>query len=205
MPVQRAKIVVFDIGKVLIDWDPRHLYRTMFSEEAEMEAFLREVCARDWILELDRGKPFAEAVIERIALFPHYEKEIRAFDERWHETNRGVIEGSMAVLKKLRVDGVPNYAITNFSAEKFEGARTAFPFLDSFDGIVVSGRERLLKPDAAIYRLLLDRHNLKAGDCIFIDDSAANVAGAKAVGMHGHHFIGAERLARDLRAHGFDV
>ncbi len=205
MPAQRATVVVFDIGKVLIDWDPRHLYRTMFSDAEDMEAFLRDVCARDWILELDRGKPFAEAVTERIALFPHYEKEIRAFDERWHETNRGVIDGSMAVLNKLQADGVPNYAITNFSAEKFEGARKVFPFLDNFDGIVVSGRERLLKPDAAIYKLFLDRHGLAAADCIFIDDSASNVAGAKAVGMHGHHFVAAEGLARELRAHGFDV
>jgi 2-haloacid dehalogenase len=205
MPAPRAKIVVFDIGKVLIDWDPRHLYRTMFTDDTEMETFLREVCARDWILELDRGKPFAEAVTERIALFPHYEREIRAFDERWHETNRGVIDGSMAILHKLQGNNVPNYAITNFSAEKFEGARKIFPFLDSFDGIVVSGRERLLKPDAAIYVLFLDRHGVAAADCIFIDDSAANVAGAEAVGMHGHHFVGAGGLARELRAHGFDV
>ena len=205
MPTPRAKIVVFDIGKVLIDWDPRHLYRTMFSDEQEMEAFLREVCARDWILELDRGRPFADAVTERIALFPHYETEIRAFDERWHETNRGIIDGPMAILNKLRADSVPNYAITNFSAEKFEGAREVFPFLDGFDGIVVSGRERLLKPDAAIYELFLERHDLAAADCIFIDDSAANVAGAEAVGMHGHHFVGADGLAGALRAHGFDV
>ena len=205
MPAQRPTIVVFDIGKVLFDWDPRHLYRSMFTDETEMEAFLRDVCARDWILDLDRGKPFAEAVVERTALFPHYEKEIRAFDERWHETNRGVIDGSMTILNKLQAAHVPNYAITNFSAEKFEGARKTFPFLDSFDGIVVSGRERLLKPDAAIYNLFLDRHGLKAADCIFIDDSAANVAGAQAVGMHGHHFIEAEGLARDLRGHGFDV
>ena len=205
MPAQRASVVVFDIGKVLIDWDPRHLYRTMFSDAREMEVFLRDVCARDWILELDRGRAFAEAITERIALFPHYEAEIRAFDERWHETNRGVIEGTMTILKRLQADGVPNYAITNFSAEKFDGARKAFPFLDSFDGIVVSGRERLLKPDAAIYNLFLDRHGLRAGDCIFIDDSIKNVEGARAVGMHGHHFLDAEGLARELGAHGFDV
>jgi 2-haloacid dehalogenase len=99
----------------------------------------------------------------------------------------------------------PNYAITNFSAEKFEGARKTFPFLDSFDGIVVSGRERLLKPDAAIYNLFLDRQGLKAADCIFIDDSLTNVEGAQAVGMHGHHFLEAEGLACALRVHGFAV
>jgi 2-haloacid dehalogenase len=205
MPQSRASIVVFDIGNVLVDWDPRHLYRTIFADADEMERFLAEVCARDWILELDRGKPFAEAIPERIALFPHYETQIRAFDERWHETNRSAIDGSVAILKKLQSTGVPNYAITNFSAEKFEEARSIFPFFDSFDGIVVSGRERLLKPDAAIYNLLLQRHGLKAADCIFIDDSLRNVEGARAVGMHGHHFIAAEGLARGLRSHGFEV
>jgi 2-haloacid dehalogenase len=205
MSQPRASVVVFDIGRVLVDWDPRHLYRTIFTDADEMERFLAEVCAQPWILELDRGKPFAEAIPERIALFPHYEKEIRAFDERWHESNRGVIDGSIAILKKLQAAGVPNYAITNFSGEKFEEARKFFPFFDSFDGIVVSGRERLLKPDAAIYRLLLDRHGLKAADCIFIDDSLRNVEGARAVGMHGHHFVDADGLASELRAHGFAV
>src|SRR5205085_9966978 len=136
MTPSRASVVVFDIGKVLVDWDPRHLYRKIFADEVEMERFLSEVCAQPWILELDRGKLFAEAVAERTSQFPHYEKEIRAFDERWHETNRGVIEGSMAILEKLQRDRVPNYAITNFSAEKFEEARKIFPFFDSFDGIV---------------------------------------------------------------------
>ena len=205
MPQPRATVVVFDIGKVLVDWDPRHLYRTMFADEAAMERFLAEVCTRDWILSLDRGKPFAQAIPERIAEFPHYEKEIRAFDERWHESNRGVIKGSITILEKLQAAGVPNYAITNFSGEKFEEARDIFPFFDSFDGIVVSGHENLLKPEAAIYRLLLDRHGLRAGDCIFIDDSLANVDGACAVGMHGHHFTSPDGLARELRAHGFEV
>src|SRR5437868_3955380 len=205
MPQPRATIVVFDIGKVLVDWDPRHLYRKIFADVAEMERFLSEVCAQPWILELDRGKPFAQAVAERIREFPHYEKEIRAFDERWHETNRGVIEGSIAILQKLQQAQVPNYAITNFSAEKFEEARKVFPFFDSFDGIIVSGRESLLKPEAAIYNLLLERHGLKAADCIFIDDSLRNVDGAREVGMHGHHFVDADGLARELRAHGFAV
>src|SRR5438552_1486402 len=205
MTQPRATVVVFDIGKVLVDWDPRHLYRKMFDDEGAMERFLSEVCAQPWILELDRGKPFAEAIPARIKQFPHYEKEIRAFDERWHETNRGVIEGSIAILEQLQRVGVPTYAITNFSAEKFEEARKVFPFFDSFDGIVVSGRERLLKPEAAIYNLLLDRHGLKAADCIFTDDSLKNVDGARAVGMYAHHFLDADGLARALRAHGFAV
>jgi 2-haloacid dehalogenase len=205
MPQSRASVVVFDIGRVLLDWDPRYLYRTIFSDEQEMERFLAEVCNQSWILELDRGVPFAEAVPAHIARHPHYEAEIRAFDERWHETNRGVIEDSLAILQSLQRQRVPNYAITNFSAEKFDESRTRFPFLDSFDGIVVSGREWLLKPDPAIYRLLLDRYRLAAEDCLFIDDALKNVDGAKAVGMHAHHFTSPAELANALRSHGFSL
>lgn len=198
-------IAVFDVGKVLLDWDPRKLYRKMFDDEARMETFLADVCTMDWILELDRGLPFAEAIPARIELFPHYEREIRAFDERWMETTAGVIPGTMALLQTLQTKGVPNYAITNFSHEKFEEARPIYPFLDSFDGIVVSGREKLLKPDAAIYNLFLDRFGLKAGDCLFIDDSLKNAEGARAVGMHAHHFTGADGLHAELKRHGFPV
>jgi len=120
------------------------------------------------------------------------------------DKHKGIVTGLKMDDFEVYEDGQAQ-EITNFSAEKFEGARKAFPFLDSFDGIVVSGRERLLKPDAAIYQLFLERHDLKAADCIFIDDSLKNVEGAKAVGMHGHHFLDAEGLARELRAHGFEV
>jgi 2-haloacid dehalogenase len=205
MPHPRASVVVFDIGRVLLDWDPRYLYRKIFSDEEEMERFLAEVCNQPWILELDRGVPFAEAVPAHIARHPHYAAEIRAFDARWLETLSGVIEGSIAILQSLQRQRVPNYAITNFSAEKFDETRAIFPFLDSFDGIVVSGREWLLKPDAAIYRLLLDRYGLAAQDCLFIDDALKNVDGAKAVGMHGHHFTSPAELANALRSHGFSV
>lgn len=205
MPDSRASVVVFDIGRVLLDWDPRYLYRTIFTDEQQMERFLAEVCNQEWILELDRGLPFAEAVPAHIARHPHYAAEISAFHERWHETNRGVIEGSIALLEALQRQRVPNYSITNFSAEKFDEARALFPFMDSFDGIIVSGRERLLKPDPAIYRLLLDRYGLAAADCLFIDDALKNVEGAKAVGMHAHHFTSPAELANVLRSHGFPV
>ncbi|OQW55509.1 MAG: 2-haloalkanoic acid dehalogenase [Proteobacteria bacterium SG_bin9] len=205
MSATSPTIAVFDIGKVLLDWDPRHLYRKMFDDGARMEAFLADVCTMDWILEFDRGAPFATAIPARIKQFPHYEREIRAFDERWLETLVGVLPGSMALLKTLQAKGVPNYAITNYSAEKFEESRPHYPFLDSFDGIVVSGREKLLKPDAAIYRLFLDRFRLKAEDCLFIDDSLKNAEGARTVGMHAHHFTGAEGLHAELKRHGFPV
>lgn len=197
--------VVFDIGNVLLDWDPRYLYRKMFDDHDRMEWFLSNVCTPAWNIEQDRGRTFAEAVSELVAVHPHLEAEIRAFDERWPETVSQVIDGSLEILQTLRDRGVPNYAITNFSAEKFADARRIWPFLDSFDGIVVSGEHRLLKPEAAIYRLLLDTHGLSAPDCVFIDDSPKNVDGARAVGMHALHFTGPDRLRADLRELGFPV
>lgn len=202
---ERASIAVFDIGNVLIDWDPRHLYRSIFADPARMEWFLAEVCTSEWNLEQDRGRPFAEAVAERIALFPDLAAEIRAFDERWHDMVPGAIAGSVELLEALRAGGVPLFAITNFSAEKFALARQRFDFLNGFEGVVVSGEERVLKPAPAIYRTLLDRHGLVAGDCLFIDDSLKNVEGARAVGMHGHHFTSPAELAVELRRYGFPV
>lgn len=200
-----ATIPVFDIGNVLLDWNPRYLYRKLFTDSERMEWFLQEVLTRDWILETDRGKPFQDAVAEQAARYPALGAEIAAFDARWLETIGGPIAASMALLETLRARGVPVYAITNFSAEKFAVAREVFPFLARFDGIVVSGEENLLKPDAAIYRLLLDRHGLAALDCLFIDDVAANVEGARQVGMQGHHFQHPDALAEELRRHGFPV
>lgn len=201
----RASVLVFDVGKVLIDWDPRFLYRKIFDDTAKMEWFLGEICHMTWIVEIDRGLPMAEAIAERISVYPDYAEEIRAFDERWMEMVPGSITGSVDILETLRRNRVPNYAITNFGAEKFEVARKSFPFLDGFDGIVVSGRERLIKPDAAIYRLLLDRYGLTASDCLFIDDSLKNVDGARAIGMQAHHFVSPGGLRAELRKHDFAV
>jgi 2-haloacid dehalogenase len=205
MPADRATIPVFDIGNVLLDWDPRHLYRKIFADPAKMEWFLAEVCTLDWNLEQDRGRPFADAVAEATARHPDYAAEIRAYDTRWLEMVNGTLAGSVALLERLRRNGIPTYAITNFSAEKFNDAVAAYPFLGGFDGIIVSADERLLKPDAAIYRLLLDRHGLAADACLFIDDKLANVAAAEAVGMQGHHFVSVAGLAVELRRHGFPV
>ena len=194
--------VVFDVGNVLIRWDPRHLYRKLFAAEAEMERFLAEVCTDAWNLEQDRGRTWAEAIAERVPLFPQHEALIRAYSERWHEMVPGEVEGSVAILDGLRAAGVPLYAITNFSTEKFAEAQARFPFLRGFRDVVVSGVERLLKPDPAIYRVLLDRNGLEAGRCLFIDDSEKNVRGAEAVGMRAHHFRDAPTLAAALRELG---
>lgn len=187
MPPNRK--VVFDVGNVLIRWDPRLLYRQFFAERAKMDWFMQNVCTAAWNLEQDRGRPWAEAVAELVARHPEWEREIKAYDERWHETVPGAIEDSVSVLEELKGKGEPVYAITNFSHEKWAECLIRFPFLQSFDGVVVSAHERLLKPDPAIYRVLLERYGLQAEDCIFVDDSEKNVKGARSVGMQGLHFV----------------
>jgi 2-haloacid dehalogenase len=195
--------VVFDVGNVLLRWDPRNLYRTLFEEEERMEWFLAHVCTNDWNVEQDRGRDWDEAVALLVKDHPDHEPHIRAFHERWHETVSGVFEDNVALLERLRAAGVPNYCITNFSGPKFREAQKRFPFLAGFDGVVVSGDERLLKPDPAIYHLLLSRYGLRAEDCVFIDDSPANVAGARAVGMAAIHYLEPLDLAAELRGLGF--
>jgi 2-haloacid dehalogenase len=190
--------IVFDIGNVLIEWDPRHLYRRIFATTEEMERFLATVCTSAWNLELDRGKPFEQGVAELVDRFPHHQEAIRAFDQRWDEMVPGLVEGTLALMERLEARGVPLYAITNFSAEKFEIARRRFPFLDRFRGVVVSAHEGRVKPDRRIFEILLERYGLRAEECLFIDDSAANVAGARAIGMSAHHFKDAAELGKIL-------
>ncbi len=202
---QHQTIPVFDVGNVLIRWDPRCLYRKLIADEQEREDFLDRICPAEWNLEMDGGKPFAQGIAERVALFPDKADLIRAFDERWLETLDGAVEGSVAILAELQAQRIPTYAITNFSGEKFVEASRHFPFLARFDGIVISARERLLKPDRRIYELLCSRHGLAPADCLFIDDNSLNVEGARAVGMRGHHFTAPERLRVELKATGLPL
>jgi 2-haloacid dehalogenase len=194
--------VVFDIGNVLIEWDPRHLYRRIFDTPEEIELFLSTICTSAWNLEFDRGKSFAEGIAELVAKHPKHEAAIRAFDERWGEMIPGLVPGTLALMERLEERQVPLYAITNFSAEKYAEARVRFPFFDRFRGVIVSGREQILKPDTAIFDLLLNRYDLRAADCLFIDDSVANVAGARSAGMRAHHFRDAKGLETELAALG---
>lgn len=197
------KIVVFDIGQVLIEWDPRHLYRDLFDGyEDLMEDFLDNVCSPAWNQEQDRGRPWADAVAQLTAEHPDCAELIRSYDELWEQMVPGPIPGTPEILAELKARGVPVYAITNFSADKFALSQQRFDFLNSFDGIVVSGIEKVIKPDPKIYRILLDRYGIDAADCLFIDDNPDNVESARAVGMTAHHFAGAEALRRDLEGFG---
>jgi 2-haloacid dehalogenase len=200
--VQKPTTVVFDVGNVLLRWDPRNLYRKLFADETQMEWFLSTVCTSQWNIEQDRGRDWDEAVALLVKDYPDHELSIRAFHERWDETVSGVIEENVALLGRLREAGVPNYCITNFSSSKFIESQKRFPFLAGFDGVIVSGDERLLKPDPEIYNLLLTRYGLKAEDCVFIDDSKANVEGARAVGMHAIYYAEPMDLAAELRRYG---
>ncbi len=194
--------VIFDFGGVLIDWNPRYLYRKLFDDEAEMETFLATVCTPDWNALQDAGRPRAEAIAERTALFPDHAPLIEAYFERFSEMMAGAHEGTVAVLTELRTRGVPLLGLTNWSADTFPHAVARFDFLQWFDGIVVSGQERMKKPDQAIFHLLLERYDVRPGDAVFIDDSPGNVEAARDVGLHGLHFTGPAALRSELAGLG---
>lgn len=186
--------VVFDLGGVLIDWNPRHLYRKLISDEAAIERLLAEVCTAEWNHGLDSGRPFDEGIAELIEKHPGQESLIRAWKERWEEMLAGPIVGTVALLEGLHGRGVPLHAVTNWSAETFPVARRRFPFLNRFGTIVVSGEEGVSKPDAAIFELLVDRTAIEPGRTLFIDDNRSNVAVAAALGFCTVHFTDPDGL-----------
>ena len=196
-------VVVFDLGGVLIDWDPRHLYRTMFGgDEAAMETFLATVCTPEWNARQDAGRPFVEGVARLVEDFPSERERIVAFHERWPETLGEQISGTVALLEELHERAVPLYALSNWSAETFPIARARFPFLGLFEGIVISGEERVSKPDARLYQVLFDRYRLGPRTAVFIDDVPRNVEVAAGLGMLGLQFTGAAPLRIALQAIG---
>jgi 2-haloacid dehalogenase len=197
-----TKAVVFDLGGVLIDWDPRYLYRKLLADEAAVEEFLATVCTPEWNAEQDRGRPFAEGVAELVERYPVHAAAITAYHERWTEMLGGDVGGTVELLAKLHATGVALYALTNWSAETFGIARERFEFLSWFDGVLVSGEERIIKPDPAIFRLLLDRFGLDPQATFYVDDSPVNVAAARELGFDAVRFTEPERLRRDLETRG---
>ena len=195
--------VVFDIGGVLVDWDPRHLYRSMFDgNHLEMERFLDEVCTNEWNHAMDAGRPFADASAELIAQYPQYEGQILAWQGRWTEMLSGSIEGTVEVLQDLAAAGVRLLALTNWSAETFPEARRRFEFLARFEAIVVSGEHGLAKPDPALFQVLIDQHAVEPGAAVFVDDRADNVAAAVGLGLTGVVFTDPSGLRADLERLG---
>ncbi len=195
--------VIFDVGNVLIRWDARLLYRQLLPDEAAIDAFFAEIGFDAWNLEFDRGLAWDDGVAALSARHPHRSALIRAFHDRWHETVPGPVEGAPELLAELAAAATPVYAITNFSSAKWVETRDRFPFLaSSFRDVVVSGDEGITKPDPEIYRRCLARNSLDAERAIFIDDSAANVAAAAALGIDAIHFTSTGELRAALTRRG---
>lgn len=192
------KTIVFDLGGVLIDHDPRYLYRKLLPSEEAVSKFLTDVCHHDWNKMQDAGRSLSEATAERIARFPDHSELIEAYYGRWEEMLNGEIEGTVQIFEELRCFGRPIYGLSNFSAETFVTAQKQYAFLDWFEGIVVSGEDKLIKPDARIYQLLLERYELNSRDLIFIDDRRDNIAMAQSLGFIGIHFTSPKALRASL-------
>lgn len=198
----RIEAVVFDVGNVLVRWDRRLPFVNHFTDPAEFDHFMDEVIPLSWHAEHDAGRPAAELVAERSALFPHYAPLIHDWFARFNESIPGPVEGSEALVEALHAGGVPLYAITNFGADTWAGFRPIFPLAERFRDIVVSGVEKLAKPDPAIYALAAARFGHAPQAMLFIDDSLPNVVAARECGWHAHHFVDAESLRAELAEFG---
>lgn len=198
----KPSIVVFDFGGVLIDWDPRRVYQHLLPDMAAIEEFLATVCTPEWNVKQDAGRSIAEAEAELIQRFPDKAHLIRAYYAGHEVAVGGAVQGTVDLLERLHAKNVPLYGLTNWSGETFPRSRWRFAFMERFRHIVVSGDEKLIKPDPAIYRTMLKHIAAPAEHCLFIDDSPKNVAGAKAVGMHAVHFQSPAKLEADLKAFG---
>ena len=195
--------VIFDVGRVLFDWDLRYLFAKLIADKDELEWFVTNVVTPGWHFQHDAGRPLAEMVPERKAEFPDHAPLIDAYATRFNETIPGPMPGSLELVERLDAAGVALFAITNFGHEFWEAFRPTQPVFDRFRDIIVSGTEKLMKPDPAIYALAIERFGIDPAGALFIDDVAANVAGGESVGIAGHHFRGATELERDLVARGY--
>ncbi len=191
--------IIFDLGAVLIDWNPHYLYRSVFDNEEEMKHFLANICTSDWNEEQDAGRSLQEGTEMLVRQFPEHEDKIRLFYDRWHEMLGEAFWETVAIFKHLRETGKYKiYALTNWSAETFPIALERYEFLDWFDGIVVSGAEKMRKPASEFYQLLLDRYHVKVDEAVFIDDNKRNILAAEKMGIKSIHFISPEQLKSEL-------
>lgn len=201
----KRDIVVFDVGAVLIEWNPRHLYRKLIPDADAMERFLADVCTPQWNVSQDAGRPWEQAETEAIDRHPEKADLIRAYRARWHEMVPGAIDGTVAILEELSTARTPLHAITNFAADTFAETRRRFGFFERFQSIVVSGEIGIVKPDARIFRHLAERQGFDLARAVLIDDSAANCAAARELGMGVIHFKEPSQARRELIEHGFPL
>jgi 2-haloacid dehalogenase len=203
--MSKIKTVVFDIGGVLIDWNPRHLFRKVFENGEEMEWFLANICTYEWNLQQDGGKLFSVATAELQEKYPEYSDKIALYYGRWEEMLDGEIKGTVEIFRRLKSAGMPLYALSNWSHEAFPVAYGKYDFMKEFDGLVVSGYEKLLKPDHAIYRVLIQRYGVNPEEAVYIDDNKPNADAAAELGFNAIHFSSPEQLKTELRSLGLDV
>ncbi|MEO0499155.1 MAG: HAD family phosphatase [Pseudomonadota bacterium] len=200
-----TKSIIFDVGHVLYDWDIRYLYEKLIDDPDRLDWFLANVVTREWHFQSDRGRPLAEMVPELIAQYPDERALIEAYHPRWLETIGAPIPGMLDLVARIDAAGIPIFGITNFGAEFWDMFRPTAPVFDRFRDIIVSGREQLMKPDPAIYRLAIDRFGVEPSQTLFIDDREDNVAGAKALGFQAHRFEGRAGAERAIEALGIDM
>ena len=201
--MSKIDTVIFDLGGVLIDWNPRYLYRKLFSTEEEITWFMDNICTSEWNDQQDAGRSFADATEELVKKHPEHEIPIRAWYGRFPETISGAIQPTVDVLSKIKEKKAHRlYALTNWSAESFPWAQDNFEFLSWFEGIVVSGKEKTRKPFADFYHILLKRYDIDPVRAVFVDDNVKNIKGANEVGLNTIHFTGAPALERELKALG---
>lgn len=191
--------IIFDLGGVLIDWNPKHLYQKMFEgNQAEIDYFLNTVCPPEWNARLDAGESFPAAVKERAKLFPDYQPYIHAYWTRWEEMIGGAITETVKILSDLKQRGYPLFVLSNWSADTYPTVYRSFNFLSWFDEVVLSGEEQVVKPDIEIFKRLLARIDYPAEQCLFIDDSLPNIEAADRLGFQTIHFYSAAALASKI-------
>ena len=189
---------LFDLGGVFFDWDPNHFYKNVFENIEEREFFLAEVCNDQWNFQQDAGRSIAEAELELIPKFPHYEKEIKMYYKNHRKMIRGVFEESIDILKKLKDKNYECYVLSNWSAETFAGMTDDYPFLKLFDGLLISGEDKLMKPDSAIYELAINRFNLNPNETVFIDDKLENIQAAKNLKLLTIHLTDPNKIEYEI-------
>lgn len=193
------KNIIFDLGGVLIDWNPRYLYRKIFNNEVDMEHFLAHICTSDWNTQQDAGRSFKEGVAELLPTYPDWASAIRAYDERWEEMLAGPIEGTVQLLQQIhQAQSYRLLALSNWAECKFPIAEKNFPFLKWFEGIVVSGRVKQIKPNPEIYHHMIRQYQIHPEESVFIDDVEKNIQAAQQLGFHGILFQSPEQLKTEL-------
>ena len=201
-PARPPRALLWDVGNVIVRWNPRTLYAKIFKEPADLDRFLSHVGTLDWHSATDRGVTFADNIAALSAEHPHHAEHIAAWWDRWDEMLSGTIPETESVIEDLAARGVPQFALTNMSSETWPGIKAMSPAFRHFRDAIVSAEERVIKPEPRIYQIVLERTGLEPADLLFVDDSAANIAAAAVLGFHTHHFTDPAALRPTIERHG---